>query len=98
MKRTYAAVFLTLAVLASGNAGAAQQTAKLSVANMYCASCPYIVKQALAAVPGVTGVKVSYDRASATAVATVDYEDTQADTAALTAATSDVGFPSSVLR
>ena len=98
MKRIYAAAFLTLVVFASGSAGAAQQTAKLSVSNMYCASCPYIVRQALTSVPGVTDVKVSYDRASATAVATVDYEDTKADTAALTAATSDVGFPSSLQR
>ena len=98
MKRIYAAAFLTLLVFASDGAGAAQQTAKLSVANMYCASCPYIIRQALARVPGVTDVKVSYDPASATAVAIVAYEDNEVDTAALTAATSDVGFPSNLQR
>jgi len=98
MKRIYTAVFLALVVLTSGGASGASRTANLSVANMYCASCPYIVRRALASLPGVMDVKVSYDRASATAVATVNYEDTQIDTAALIAATSDVGFPSSLLR
>ena len=36
--------------------------------------------------------------ASATAVAIVAYEDNEVDTAALTAATSDVGFPSNLQR
>ncbi len=41
---------------------AAEKTATLAVENMYCAACPYIVKQSLAAVPGVKDVKVSYAR------------------------------------
>lgn len=98
MKQIFAAAFLALTLLSSGNAVAAERRATLRVENMYCASCPFIVKRTLASVPGVTNVEISYEEATAVAVAIVDYEDTKADVAALTAATSDIGFPSRVIR
>ena len=98
MKQIFAAAVLALTLLSSGNAFAAEQRATLRVENMYCASCPYIVKQTLASIPGVTNVEISYEEATAVAVAIVDYEDTKADVTALTAATSDIGFPSRVIR
>ncbi len=98
MKWIFAAAVLALTLLSFGNAIAVEQRATLRVENMYCASCPFIVKQTLASVPGVTNVEVSYEEATAVAVAIVDYEDTKADVNALTAATSDIGFPSRVIR
>lgn len=98
MRQSVAAVVLTLGLVASGSAIAAERRATLRVENMYCASCPYIVKQTLARVPGVTNVDISYERATAIAVAIVDYEDTRTDVAALTAATSDIGFPADAIR
>ena len=59
---------------------------------MTCASCPYIVKQTLAAVDGVTDVEVSFAEKSAV----VTYDDSKTEVAALTAATGDMGFPSTV--
>ena len=41
-------------------AAATERTVTLTVDNMSCASCPYIVKQSLAAVPGVKDVSVSF--------------------------------------
>lgn len=83
-----------LAVLLGGSlpAFAAEQKVTLSVA-MWCASCPYIIKQTLAEVPGVLGVVVSYDDQ----VAIVQYDDGITNVAALTQATADVGFPSEPL-
>ena len=80
-----------LPVLLSGSPSAlsAEQTVTLSV-KMWCPSCPYIIKQTLAQVPGVLDVKVSYDDQ----LATVRYDDEKADVTALTQATADVGFPS----
>jgi mercuric ion binding protein len=98
MRQILAAAFLALALISSGRAIAAEQTATLRIENMYCASCPFIVKQTLAGVPGVTNVEISYEQATAVAVAVVDYEDTKADVTALMAATSDVGFPSSAIQ
>ena len=98
MRQILAAAIITLALVSSASAIAAERTATLRVENMTCASCPYIVKQTLAGVPGVTNVDISYQRAAAVAVAIVEYDDTKADVAALTAATSSVGFPSSVIQ
>jgi mercuric ion binding protein len=98
MRQVLAAVIIALAVISSGRAIAAEQTVTLRIENMYCASCPFIVKQTLASVPGVTNVDISYEQAAAIVVAIVDYDDTKADVTALTAATSNVGFPSSVIQ
>jgi mercuric ion binding protein len=68
---------------------AAEQTATLAVENMTCASCPYIVRESLLRVDGVSTVAVSF--ADKTAVVTFD--DAVTDAAALTGATAEVGFP-----
>jgi len=98
MRQILAAAILTLAVISSGRAIAAEQSVTLRVENMFCASCPYIVQQTLVRVPGVTRVEISYHQSAAVVLAVVDYEDSEADVTALTAATSSVGFPSSVIQ
>ncbi len=98
MRRLVAIVALVLGVLASGSAFADEQRVTLLVENMFCASCPYIVKQTLARVPGVSHVEISYEEETAVAVAVVVYEDGETDAAALTSATTDVGFPSAVIQ
>ena len=79
-----------LAALTAVPAWSAPQTVVLSVSKMTCAACPITVKTALSRVPGVTDVSVSYEKKQATVV----YDDTKATVAALTRATTDVGFPS----
>jgi mercuric ion binding protein len=98
MRQILAAAIMTLAVILSGRAIAAEQSVTLRIENMYCASCPYIVQQTLVGVPGVTRVEITYQRAAAVVMAVVDFEDTQADVTALTAATSSVGFPATVIQ
>lgn len=98
MRQILAAAIIALAAISSGRAIAAEQSVTLRVENMYCASCPFIVKRTLASVPGVTNVDISYEQAAAIVVAIVDYDDTKADVTALTAATAGVGFPSSVIQ
>ncbi|TDX22124.1 mercuric ion binding protein [Modicisalibacter xianhensis] len=81
---------LLLSIASMGSAFAAQQTVTLVVDNMTCSSCPFIVKKALSQVPGVEDATVSYEEKTAT----VTYEDTQANVEDLTAATTNVGYPS----
>ncbi len=76
--------------LAASCAFAAEKSVTLSVENMTCVSCPYIVKQSLAAVPGVKTVVVSFADKSAI----VTYDDARVSTAALVSATTNAGFPS----
>ena len=81
---------LAFALFGSLTAHAAERTVTLAVKNMYCAACPHAVKSSLEAVPGVNAVSVSYRDKSAI----VTYDDTKADVRALTAATTNAGYPS----
>ncbi len=96
MHRRTVTATLALATLAGialyrpATVAAAQRTVILDVDNMYCASCPYIVTEVLAAIEGVTNVAVS----SETETATVTFDDAVTSVAALTAATAEAGYPS----
>ena len=90
MKRSF--LIATAALLWSAVAIAAERTVTLTVDNMSCASCPYIVKQSLARVPGVSAVDVSFKNK----IAVVTFDDAKADLAALTGATRDMGYPSAL--
>ena len=68
------------------------QTVTLEVKNMTCAICPITVKKALERVPGVTDVKVNFDKKTAH----VSFDPDKASPAELTRATADSGYPSSV--
>jgi mercuric ion binding protein len=80
----------TLCLFASSAALAAEQTVTLAVKNMDCAACPHTVKASLEAVPGVTRVAVSYKEKTAI----VTFDDAKTAVNALTAATTNAGYPS----
>ena len=68
------------------------QTVTLDVQNMTCAVCPITVKKALEKVPGVTEAKVDFDKKTAS----VSFDPEKASPAAMTKATAEAGYPSSV--
>ena len=74
----------------AGTALAAERTVTLAVDNMYCSACPYTVKQSLAKLTGVSDAAVSYEKKTAI----VTYDDQKTTVAALTAATTNAGYPS----
>jgi len=90
MGKLLACVAMAVSVFASPAAFAAEKTITLAVKNMYCAACPHTVKASLQAVPGVKAVTVSFKDKTAV----VTYDDTRTDVKALTAATTDAGYPS----
>ncbi len=94
MKRLSTAAFAALMLLAAHGASAAERTVTLKVDNLFCATCPYIVKQTLSRIPGVTGVEVSYQKKTAV----VTFDDRKTDVAALLAATAGTGFPATVIE
>jgi mercuric ion binding protein len=88
-------VFLLASVLTASIAVAAEsRTATLAVANMYCAVCPITVRKALEKVPGVASATVDLKSKSAVVV----FDPAKASPDALTRATNDAGFPSTVKR
>ena len=79
-------------VLASSSAVAGTSPATLAVSRMDCAVCPITVRKALEKVPGVGSAKVDLK----TQRAVVAFDPTKTTPEALTKATADAGFPSSV--
>lgn len=73
---------------------AAPKTVILSVPGMTCAACPITVKKALNKVEGVENTEVSLEKKEAV----VTFDDTKSDAAALTEATKNAGYPSTVKR
>jgi mercuric ion binding protein len=93
MIRILATASVAVTLLASGATSAAERIVPLTVDNMYCDACPYIVNQSLTRVPGVENVKVSFEQKTAT----VTYDDQKTTLDALTAATTQAGYPSRVI-
>ncbi len=90
MKKLIAFVALASAFITP--AWAATQTVTLSVPGMTCAACPITVKKALTKVDGVQKVEVSYEKLAAV----VTFDDTRTTAEALTKATENAGYPSTV--
>lgn len=94
MKRLWGAAVLASGLLAADAAWTAEQTMTLAIENMTCASCPYIVKRSLAAIPGVRNAQASFETKSAT----VTFDDEKTNVAALIDATTKAGYPSQPLK
>jgi mercuric ion binding protein len=69
---------------------AAQRTVTLTVNNMQCEACPYIVKKTLERVSGVSKATVSFKDKTAVVV----FDDAKANVNDLTTAATKAGFPS----
>ena len=84
---------LITALLLSVNAMAVgSRTVTLDVTKMGCAVCPITVRKALGNVPGVETAKIDFK----TKRAVVAFDLAKTSPEALTRATADAGFPSSV--
>ena len=71
---------------------AASRTVTLSVPTMDCPVCPITVKKALTKIPGVSQAEVNFDKR----LATVTFDDSRTSVDALTRATKDAGYPSTL--
>jgi mercuric ion binding protein len=89
MKRTFSALALIGSVMLAPAAFASERTVTFAVDNMTCASCPYIVKTSMAAVPGVIKVAVSFEAKTAI----VSFDDEKTDVDAIAAASTNAGYP-----
>lgn len=86
--------FLALTLALSAPAWAATKSVTLSVPSMTCATCPITVKKALSMVEGVIEAKVTWEPKEAV----VTYDDARTTPAALTQATENAGYPSTVKK
>ena len=72
---------------------AATKSVTLSVPTMDCPVCPITIKKALNMVSGVSAAEVNLEKRQAT----VTFDDAKTNTEALTHATRDAGYPSTVV-
>lgn len=77
---------------ASSHDFAEVKTVTLSVPGMNCDLCPITIKKAISKVPGVSNVEASYEKKQAV----VTFDGAKATVDALTKATANAGYPSSV--
>lgn len=88
-------LFIALAAAATPMpAAAAEQTVVLSVPGMNCPACPITVRKALQRVAGVSAVKATLEPPQAI----VTFDDARTTLDALTKATANAGYPSSLAR
>ena len=88
MKNLLRAIVLAV-VGTSDGAIAAERTVILTVQNMTCAACPYIVRESMSGVDGVEKVEVSL----AEETATVTFDDAKTTVAAIADDSERAGFP-----
>lgn len=74
-------------------AGGDSRTATFTVENMTCATCPIAVRKAMQRVDGVKEVAVDMDAKSAT----VTFDATLTSAEQIAAASTNIGFPATVL-
>jgi len=72
----------------------ASTTATFAIENMTCALCPVTVRRAMETVGGVESVSVDFERKTATVV----FDPTATDTAAIAAASTNAGYPAAAGR
>lgn len=81
-------------LVASLSAWAKPQTVTLDLPTMNCAMCPVTVKKALNKVEGVTKAEVSYEHKQTV----VTFEDNQTNAGKLIEATTNAGYPSTLVE
>ncbi|MGQ0654810.1 MAG: mercury resistance system periplasmic binding protein MerP [Betaproteobacteria bacterium] len=85
-------LLLAAFAIASPPALAEVRTVTLSVPGMNCDLCPLTIKKAISKVPGVLKVEASYEKRHAV----VTFDDAKASIEALTKATANAGYPSTL--
>jgi periplasmic mercuric ion binding protein len=83
---------LTAMLVAAVALAAQPRTVTLQVKNMTCGTCPIVVRRALERVPGVSAASINFDKKTAT----VTFDPDRVKPSALTEATTNAGFPSSL--
>lgn len=85
-------ILLVGLLIAACTDAAADRRVTLEVSNMTCATCPVAVRVALEKVPGVAAATVDFK----SKLAVVAFDSAKTTPAALTKATADAGFPSTL--
>lgn len=95
MKNILAAI--SVGLLTTGAAFAAERQASIEVSGLTCPSCPYIAAEAVKSIESVQILKSDYDEAAEKIVFLVAYDDATTTPDAIAAAPMQYGYPGQVL-
>lgn len=73
---------------------AVEKTGLFAIQNMACALCPFTVQQAMTAVSGVKIATVDFERKQATVI----FEDSAATPASIAEASTNSGYPATLIQ
>jgi mercuric ion binding protein len=93
MNKFIALISFTLLMLSASLSFAAEKTITLSVPDMNCPSCPYMVEQSISFVEGVQSVNAELK----TRTCSVTFDDAVASIDDILGATANIGYKSSVV-
>jgi mercuric ion binding protein len=82
-------ILAAIVTFGMGAAQAGERTVRLAIDKIYCDSCPLTVSKAIQKVNGVKSAKVDYK----TKTAVVVFDDAKTLVEAITAASTDAGYP-----
>lgn len=91
MKTAFALVLILSSVLSQA-ALATTRTVTLALPGMTCPTCPITIKKSLEKITGVHAITSDVSRRTVT----VTYDDARTQPTALTRATTDAGYPSTI--
>jgi len=97
MKQYLAAALALGFFVTSLSAQAAETTAVLDVHHAGCVLCGPIIKSTLEHVKGVKAVRVVQPNGDANVTATISYDNAVTNVAALITATTNAGYPASIV-
>jgi mercuric ion binding protein len=93
----YAAV-CAITLLAPGALAAAEQTVRIEVTGLFCASCPYIAAQAITAISSAKITDGFYDADRELAQFVVQFDDEVTTLQAIVQATDEYGYPAKIVE
>jgi mercuric ion binding protein len=94
MNKFLSTLALISSVMVAPAAFAGERIVTFAVDNMTCASCPFMVKSSMAAVPGVAKVAVSFQAKTAT----VTFDDAKTNPDAIAGASMNAGYPAHAVQ
>jgi len=98
LKSLLFALTTSATLMAAAPIMAAEQTARIEVTGLFCASCPYIAAQAITSIESAEIVDGFYDPEAQLAQFVVQYDDTLTTLAELVKATDQYGYPARLIE
>ncbi len=91
-----AAALFSMTVIYAQDGSAQEQTVTIHISGMTCSTCPVTVRHRAIQMKGVHEAIVDYEAATASATATITYEDSEQSAQEIAQAITKLGYPATI--